>query len=177
MKVTKKEVVDFLVALGFGKAVGWKPSKLKDMLLKAPNKVTEEDVPEEFGEFFTKLNQSKGRVEFVEADGASEKPAVAKEGKKPKAEKKSKVSAKEEAKRDAYGCRIGSISEKVNTALTKLTQKSEDKEGWVTEEEIAQEAGVTLDQARGRIYYAVEEGDMESRRLVQVRLAKKSSKK
>lgn len=84
----------------------------------------------------------------------AEKPAKAE---KPKAEKK-------EVERDAFGCRVGTISAEVNSVLANE---------WKSEEEIAEEAGVTLVQAQGRLYYATEKGLLVRRRRTEYKLVKK----
>jgi hypothetical protein len=174
MKITKKDAVAFLVALGFSKAATWKPGKIKERLTQAPDKVAEDDVPEGFMDLYTKLGESGGTIELTDTKPEKE-AAETKETPMPKKEKETKKEAKKETKkapataaRDGYGCRMGSISQKVNSVV----------EGeWMTEQEIADAAKVTLDQARGRLYYAAQEGLMEHRRLVQYRLVKKPAKK
>lgn len=178
MKLTKEQAVAFLKkGLGFKKASQWDADKIKSRLAQVPDKVTEEDVAEGYGDLYKKICDAKGVVEITE----DEKPE-----KETKAEKPEKVEAKpekkgakkpaakaatastKEVKRDKFGCRIGSISAKVNAAVS---------DEWQTEEQIAKAAGVSLDQARGRIYYAIQDGLMESERAVRVKFAKQPAKK
>lgn len=70
------------------------------------------------------------------------------------------------APRDALGCKLGTISAKVDAVLL------EDLGEWKDENEVAEAAGVTLDQARGRLYYAAEKKVFEYRRLIQYRVPK-----
>lgn len=169
MKVTKKEALAFFAALGFSKAPTWKPSKLKEKLALVPEKVKQEQVPEGFEEFYSRLckvgdapielvvDEKKAPAE-AEVDG---KPAK-KKSTKPAAAKATASAKKVE--RDDHGCRKGSIAAKVNAVVSG---------DWQTEQDIAKAAGVTLDQARGRLYYAAQENVMEHRRLVQYRFKPK----
>lgn len=82
-------------------------------------------------------------------------------------EKKAAAPAKPKVLRDEFGCKEGSISSKVNKVLT--TE-------WQEEVDLAKIAGVTLDQARGRLYYAADEGEIERRKLIQYRRLPKGAK-
>lgn len=186
MKIKISQAVAFLVALGFAKAATWGQEKVQDRLSQVPEKVGTADVPEGFEDLYQSIVDSKGKVEVLAEEGtadaaAGEKSAKSKKGRsrpgpttgarieteKTKEAKPKKKPAPPAAEKDAYGCRVGTISAKVNKVLSK---------DWMTEEELAEAAGVTLDQARGRLYYAAEQGVCEHRRLVQYRLvpAKKS---
>lgn len=176
MKVTKKEALAFFAALGFTKATTWRPSKLKEKLALVPAKVKREQVPEGHEEFYENLCKAGDDIELVVEEkkasaGEDAEPSKKKSSKKkttskaPKAPKTTK-SAKT-VERDSYGCRKGSIAGKVNAVVSG---------DWQTEQDIAKSAGVTLDQARGRLYYAAQEGAgqvMEHRRLVQYRFKPK----
>lgn len=74
---------------------------------------------------------------------------------------KAMTSPDKKVDRDVFGCAKGTISHKVNAVLS---------EEWQTEAEIAKAANVSLDQARGRLYYGAEEKIMEYRKLIQYRL-------
>ncbi len=174
MKIEKAQAIAFLVALGFSKAADWSDEKIIERLDKAPNKVNEEDVPEGFEELFGRLVNSTAddKIELVSGKGekkakkpTKEKPAEKEEpkGKKPTKEKPAEKPTAKTAEHDEYGSRVGTISSKVNAVLA---------DEWDDEEAIAKAAGVTLDQARGRLYYAAQEGVVEVRRLVQYRLKK-----
>lgn len=200
MKIKKSNLVALLVAIGFAKAPTFNEDKLVSMAEKVPDKVAKEDLDEEFHELYDKLadEEDDSPIEFEEEEGgepgeesAGETPAKKKNKpgkKKPakeKAEKpekddkpaKKKAAAtpasKKDIPRDAFGCREGTISAKVNSVVSNE---------WQSEEEIAEAAGVTLDQARGRLYYAATEGQMEYRKRIEYRLvgkpvSKKAAKK
>ena len=194
MKISKKDAVAFLVALGFKKAGEWEDEKILGRLKEAPNRIEKDKVPGDFHEIYDGLANSEGKVSLI--GGAApkaekkEKPAKEKKEKAPKAEKAEKpakapkaekkekpakekkekapkAEKKEPIERDDFGSRKGTISAKVNAILG---------DEWNDEVAIAKEAGVTLDQARGRLYYAQQEGVIECRRLVQYRLVKKGKK-
>jgi hypothetical protein len=214
MKIEKAPLVALLVALGFSKAATWSDEKLATKAEELPEKVKEDDIPEEHKELFDQIaegdpeepieifdtepgeevdekpkkkGKKKGKSEKdkagealqAEADAAAEEdeeeeeeeePAPANKGKKgkketglgefrvPSEEKKEKPSA---ANKDYLGCKLGSISNKVNEVLS---------DEWIDENEVAKLAGVKLDQARGRLYYGTELGQFEVQRLVQYRL-------
>ena len=69
--------------------------------------------------------------------------------------------------RDSFGCQLGTFSAKVNAIVSKE---------WQDEADIVKATGLTKDQARGRLYYAAEEGIFEYRRLIQYRLAPAAKK-
>ena len=186
MKIDKSKAIEFLVALGFSKAGEWDDAKIKERLGKVPNKVQDDEVPEGHKDIYGRLvnsaaddpieltggSKSKGKspkskkkAEKAPAEKRAEKAPAEKEVATPsKSKKKAEKAPAETIERDGYGSRVGSISAKVNTILV---------DDWVDEQTIALEAGVTLDQARGRLYYASQEGLIECRRLVQYRLVKK----
>lgn len=194
--VDKAKAVAFLVALGFAKAPEWDDAKLKQRLDQVPSKVDEEDVPDGFESFYTSLVDSeaddpiefgkpkkdkKGKAKAAKPAPAPA-PAPAKKGKAkaakkaepptppPAKEKKAAKPAPAPAKtveRDAFGQRVGTISATINALL---------EPDWVDEQDIVKAAGVTLEQARGRLYYAEQEGVIECRRLVQYRLTSKAPK-
>ena len=96
---------------------------------------------------------------------AKKKAPAKKEKSKPVAKKAAPAKVESEVvERDKFGSRVGTISAKVNGAIT-----SEWKEG----KEIAKELKISFTQARARLYHANQEGIVECRRLVQYRLAKK----
>lgn len=110
---------------------------------------------------------SEKEVPEKKAPAAKAPAAKGKKDAKPE-ETEPKKSAKPAAKRekgevDAFNCRLGTISTKVNKVMT-----SE----WMDEDEIIEKAGVTREQALGRLYYGREAGHFEVRRLVQYRLKK-----
>ena len=205
MTIDKTQAVAFLVALGFAKAPEWDDDKLKERLDKVPTKVEEEEVPEGFEDLYKALVDSDADepIEFGKAKGKKSKKTAVKKEPKPAAKKADapakddtppmqtkKTAVKKEPKpaakkadapakakkestpaktveRDAFGSKVGTISAKINAVLG---------EEWDDEANLASEAGITLDQARGRLYYAQQEGLIECRRLVQYRLVKKSKK-
>lgn len=176
MKIDREKAVAFLTALAFPKASTWDDEKLVSRLAKVTDKVKEEEVPKGFGDLYSDLLAMDGeKIELV----APKKPAVKKAVENVTVTKTKNKAAKVEAKlppkkekpadatsveRDEFGSKVGSISAKVNSAL---------ETDWKDEETIAEEAKVTLDQARGRLYYAQQEGVIEVRRLVQYRVVKK----
>jgi hypothetical protein len=86
--------------------------------------------------------------------------------------KKAKPAAKpatptKKVEKDKFGCRLGTFAAKVNAVLTPT---------WQGEEEIAEAAKITLDQARGRLYYAAVDKVVESRRRVEYRLVPSKKK-
>jgi hypothetical protein len=112
----------------------------------------------------TKLRSNKPAAAPAKSSKAlvTEKPAAkAKEIKEPKPAKEPKP-VKAKIPRDKFGCAEGSISAAVNATLTKE---------WKDEVAIIEEAGVSKDQARGRLYYGAESGVFEYRRLLQYRIA------
>jgi len=191
MKVKLADAVALLVALGFSKAANWELSKVQKHIAQVHVKI-EKDHKGLVGheELYGQLVEADGQVEVVgePADAAPAEKASKVEKKKSKPEKaeksakaeKSEKSEKKKSKpesngddkveRDAYGCKVGSISAKVNKVMGN---------DWVTEQEVAEQAGVTLDQARGRLYFGAEEkvGLFERRRLIQYRVLKAPSKK
>ena len=62
---------------------------------------------------------------------------------------------------DKFGCREGTISAKVNEVVSK---------SWKTDKQIAEEAGIDLRNARGRLYLATVQGLFEARRTIEYRL-------
>lgn len=198
MKVQKTVAIAFLVALGFAKAETWDDEKIIDRLKQAPEKVAEGEAPEGHEELLKGLRAAKGAVTLEDSADAkppkdekkSEKPPKEKPEAAPKAKKtenppKAKDSAPKPPKdksakpakpagtkkptngavdRDEFGCRKGSISAKVNAKVN---------DEWQSEAEIAKAAGVTLDQARGRLYYGAEKAVFEHRRMIQYRLVPK----
>lgn len=110
---------------------------------------------------------------------AKDKAAVAEPAEKPAAKPaKTKSAPKKPAapakvvERDSYGCAKGTIAAEVNQHVS---------DEWLDEKEIAKLAKVTLDQARGRLYWGAEQGSFEARRLIQYRIkpgseAKKAKK-
>jgi len=189
MTVNKTQAVEFLVALGFAKAVGWKDELLVSRLGQLPSKIEEGEVPDGFEDLFEKISNSdpdeeitfegakkpkkKKAVTKAEPEPKKEKPKPIAKKKAPAKKEKSKPGAKKAApakvesevvERDKFGSRVGTISAKVNGAIT-----SEWKEG----KEIAKELKISFTQARARLYHANQEGIVECRRLVQYRLAKK----
>ena len=183
MKIKKSQAVAFFLALGFGKATQWGEDKLKENLTKVPKKVTEAEVPKGFEDFYAGLVQSEGKVTLLEEPASPQEEAAAepKKSKKSKKERKAEKAEKKAAKsngkpkkkipelpRDHYGCREGTISFLVNAVMDKVP-----KGQWMTDREVAEKAGVSLDQARGRLYYAAEEGLLEHERAVRYRLKTK----
>lgn len=194
MTVNKTHAIEFLVSLGFAKAVNWEDELLVSRLGQIPSKIDEEEVDEKFQDLYADLANSdpdepitfegakkskkktakKKAVTKAEPKKEKSKPVAKKEA--PAKKEKSKPVAKakkakpakpdsgEVVERDKFGSRVGTISARVNGAIT-----SEWKEG----KEIAKELGISFTQARARLYHANQEGIVECRRLVQYRLAKK----
>jgi len=231
MQIKRATAVALLVALGFTKADGWDDAKLKDRIGQVPQKVGEDEVPDDHKELYGQLKAAKGDVEIItgpskpatplpeeevdvttldktalksliEEEGlgikiaaedtledtqkavkkalakkaaapakpkkvpATPKPAAPVKGaaapaKAPKAPAKPKAPAPAKVEKDKFGCKVGTISADVNKVLSKQ---------WQDEDEIAKAAGVSLDQARGRLYYAAEKKIIEYRRLIQYRI-------
>jgi hypothetical protein len=201
MKINKTRAIEFLVAMGFAKAINWEDKVLISRLGQIPSKIDEEEVPEGFEDLYEQLsNSAKDEAIVFEGDKKSKKksakketqkelpleappkkksakkkeakpePPAKKEKSKPapaKAKKEKSKPAKEETKsadRDKYGSRVGTISAKVNAAIT-----SEWKQG----EEIAKELKISFTQARARLYHCNQEGIVECRRRVEYRLVRK----
>lgn len=94
--------------------------------------------------------------------------AIDKKGKgKDKKEKKTKP-PKDERPRDDFGCVEDSIRAKVNATLS---------EDYKSDEEVAEEAGVTLRQARIRLRRLTKKGILEKQSVIQYKLAKDWKKK
>lgn len=186
MKINRSVAVALMVAFGFSKAADWDNKKLSEKLAMAPEKVAEEDVPEEYQKVYKDLVAAEGQIEIVNDVKAPEAAEETEPAEKPKAKKKKPAeAAKPEkaekpkapakpakvatvVKKDAFGCREGTIAAKVNKVLGAK---------WKTEAEIMEEAGVTLDQARGRLYYAEVEGVIVREKLIRYRLVPKEEKK
>lgn len=66
--------------------------------------------------------------------------------------------------RDKFNCIIDSISGQVNAHLSR---------NFKSDEQIAEEAGVSLRQARARLYVGVKKGDFEVRRVFEYRIKPK----
>lgn len=66
--------------------------------------------------------------------------------------------------KDNYGCRMGTISERINSTI---------EDEWKTDEQIRDDAGVTLGQARARLYHGVTDGHFEMERVVRYRIRRK----
>lgn len=199
MTVNKTHAVEFLVSLGFAKAVNWEDELLVSRLGQLPSKIDQDEVDEKFQDLYSDIANSdpdepitfegaKKSKKKTAKKKAAKKKAVAEPAPEPKAAKK-KAAKKEKPKpvakagkkggppvkkakdtkpdsgevveRDKFGSRVGTISAKVNGAIT-----SEWKEG----KEIAKELGISFTQARARLYHANQEGIVECRRLVQYRL-------
>lgn len=195
MKVTIANAVAFFIALKFEKAGDWTIEQIEQRLNQVPTKVPRNKVPEAHLDFYDRLEKNAGKVKVVADEVAAPEAKPEKADKGEKAEKPSKSKKKKDraqrgtkkvdkvakatkatvspksapktVKRDEFGCAEGSISAKVNAVLSDTFQ---------TEQEIAKAAGVTLDQARGRLYYAAEEGIIQYEKRIQYRLAPKSKK-
>lgn len=196
MQIKKSVAVALMVALGFAKATGWSDEKLKDRLSKVPGHVGADEVPDEFKDTYQSLSEANGEIEVVnDQEGSEDSPkSKSKKSKKevtpepeekpkskkkvatpppenpPPAKKKEKKAAApaKVVERDFMGCRVGTISANVNAALTS---------DWQSAEEIAKNAGVSLDQALGRLYFGRDEAIIEYRRLIQFRLPEGAKKK
>lgn len=112
--------------------------------------------------------EKKAAAAASKKEAATAKPKAAEKAEKVDDKPKkvvAPVAAKSAVERDSFGSKKGSISAKVNEQLSGE---------WVDELDIAKNADVTLDQARGRLYYAAAtEGILECRRLVQYRIVAK----
>ena len=190
MKISKTDAVEFFVDLGWEKARDWDNATLLERLQKVPDKVKEEDVSAKFKPLYKTLVEGNGAIELdapaeAKADKKKDKPAKdskdkpkadkpEKKDKPAKAEKDSKDAkpakakkekkekpAKEEVERDQYGAAVGTIRSKVNAAFSKE---------WKGEDEICEEAGVEVKQARIRLHKAIELGVLERRRRIEYRL-------
>jgi hypothetical protein len=107
----------------------------------------------------------------VDDDDDDEEPP-ADEDEDEEEDKGEKLAGKKKGKRkaerlelDAFGSRIGTVSAKVNAVLT---------DEWKDKKAIAKAAGVSIQQAHGRLYHASQDGVIEGRRsVVQYRLKQK----
>ena len=186
MKLDKTQCVEMLQALGFTKADTWDDEKLKDRIGKVPQKVKEDEVPEEFEDLYSTIANSDpdDPIQWVGERGKPKKAAKKKAAKKKVAKKKvvpptkpKRVAKKKVAKptatpkppieKDEYGSRVGSISARVNAAIG---------EDWVSREDIAEACGITVEQADNRLYYCVQEGWAEKETLTRYRLKSKKGK-
>lgn len=199
MKIERSEAVEFLVALGFNKATKWDKEKIAAKLALVPDKVAEADVPEGHEVFYRKLVKAEGKVEFDSApaekadagkgEAAPEgtTKAAAKEEKKEPSKAKAKKDAapvKPKVEVDEFGCRIGTLANKVNEAIGEAAaalkkakkENPASEEGWANEEDISKIAGVSMVQTRDRLYFGATKGQFESRRLIQYRVKKVEAK-
>ena len=192
MNVDRQQAIDFLVSLGFGNAIGWEDEKLAHRISIAHKKVEEEEVREEFEEFFESLcDHAGGKIELTgtakapkpETNRCKIKPKPEPEppspvsingpatllptGKKksPAKKKAVKKSSRPKVDKDDLGYRKGTLSAKVNAALS---------EDWQREAALVKKAGVTTAQARGHFYQLRDAGLLEISRVVSYRLKKKS---
>jgi len=191
MKFARKDAVAFLVSLGFAKADEWDDTKLAGRLSQVPERLTQKDVTNTaFLPMFEELAQNKGGTVTITDEGGKERPAPAKKqkaiektidkaakeakaksgAKKEPAKEAKKTTSKKEPKQkkekkvrdvDAYGSAVGTVRAKVNAVFSKE---------WRTDEETAQDAGVTTRQARVRLRRAVKNGLLEKRRRIEYRL-------
>lgn len=185
MKLKKAEVIAMFVALGYPKAAVWEHDKLQSRVGQLPANVPPEKVPEEFKALYEQIANSpqdesidlvdeKGKVKRLpvvqpKVEGEKKEPKPPKPPKEPKPPKppkppKAAKAKKEDVPRDEYGCRIGSISEKVNAVVS---------ENWISEDEVVEKTGLTLNQVRGRLYYAQADGTFEMRKRIEYRIPPK----
>jgi len=190
MKIKLAQAVALMVAVGFPKAGDWDLDKLQSRVKQVPQKVDRSTVPDEYLNLYDDIAKAGEdvTVESGEAAPAKKKkdrsdkgtsvPADPEKEPKAKSKTKNKVKAKKpsadkvvkaakavasstKVERDAFGCAKGTISHKVNGVLSN---------DWQDESEIAKAAGVDLDQARGRLYYAAEKEIIEYRKRIEYRI-------
>jgi len=179
MKVTRKQAVKFLTALGFPKSAEWKKDKVIEMLEKTSDSVKRDDVPEDFHEFFDELDAAKpGTIEAVKGKKSDKKKEstslVEKPAKKKlvKAAKKKAAVKKDVIPTDQFGNRVGTVSAKMNDAMM-----NDDRE-WMTIEQVAKAAGITVVQSRNCLFLARRGGWVKSKRaMVLYRIDRKSKGK
>jgi hypothetical protein len=150
MQVTREEAVNFFLALGCKHAPEWDQEKLLRRLGTIHARITEEDVPAEWLEFFRKLRKEKDVTIVVNVPGVvipEMEPGY--------------QDPIPEPPRDRFGCRRGTIGWKVNKAMS--TE-------WQTPEEIARKARVRIDQVMGRIRIGMSQGIYEKKKIVYYRL-------
>jgi len=171
IKIKMAKAVSFLIALGFKDVETWPKAKIVKALQAAPEKVKK--APKGFGRFLKELKGAK----VIQLDSAEEAapPTSAAPAKKPAAKKKEEAPAKKKVPvrkspatngpvpRDAFGNQVGTIAATVNAVMS---------DEWMSAEEIAEKAGVTLDQARGRLYWGKDQEAFEYRSLIQFRIKK-----
>lgn len=185
MKIKKSEIVNLFVALGYPKASDWDDVKLRERASKLPTVIPEPPANLEEGllAIYNDIANSPQdeEIELIDEKGRPirrvpppEDPTKETRALPPAEKKKLKTKPptpkppKPQAPRDPLGNRIGSISAKVNAQVS-----SE----WKDEHEIARDAKVTIDQARGRLYYGTVEKVFEMRRRVEYRLVQKPAEK
>jgi len=156
VKVEQKVAVEFLTELGVKNAAKLSPAKISSLLLKAPTVLEETEVTKEFRDLFRRLKSAK----TIEIIGGETAPSVKVPSSSPGLVKEKTTPVRNV---DEFGCRVGTISNRVNRVLTKE---------WKDETVIAKEAGVSLEQARGRLYYGVQLGLFDAEKVVRYRLRK-----
>lgn len=159
MIIKRKDLVDLFHVLGFPEAAKWDDLRLRLRVPQIPKRFTIYQVPEPHRPIYRQcLHSFNNPNEPIDITSSPE-------------EKKFVTRANSEWKeknvrKDSMGSRVGSISNKVNSILL------ERKNDWMDEREIANAAGVTLDQARGRLYYTTQAGITIKRVRVEYQLAK-----
>jgi len=182
MKVTKAAAAIFLVAIGMSRADTWGVEKLTEALKHTARNKEESEIPEDRRKSFKKLVEAGDDIEVFD-NGKAPDPERMKDAKKKrvarlvsnqkshtknvkskrkkKQKPKHKAIKKDKKPRDSFGCILGSISARVNAVVNG---------NWMDEEEIAKKAGMSLKKARGRLYFAADDGVYERRRLIQYRV-------
>lgn len=218
-----------MVALGFPKASEWPTDKLQERLLMVPEKVSADDVPEEFQNAYNALKEKgEAALDFSEEEGKEEKPAKGKGNKEgsvdvesldlgqlrslveerklnvPKAALKNVEQLRVYVRKALKNPKRSAVDRAVDAAAKRAKNQKPDKkksgkaprdadeeEGgtggpirtkvmaaltteWKSDVEVAEEAGVTLRQARSRLRRAKRKGEIEGERIIRYRLPGKN---
>lgn len=158
MKIKLSAALALMAALGVKNAPNWDKDVMADRLRQVPERFAADDVPSEHAKLYSEL-AGLGADDTIEViDDKEEKPAKP-PGKGSAPEKKPRSRVAQPV--DKFGCREGTISAKVNEVVSK---------SWKTDKQIAEEAGIDLRNARGRLYLATVQGLFEARRTIEYRL-------
>jgi len=186
MNISTSSAVALMVSLGFPQAAEWDVAKLRKFLKKVPEKVDEDDVAKEHLETFQAIRAAVLKSESIHL--SNDQDATSKKGKKskkpvkkaspppdededendqdeaPPSKKGKKAASPKEAppkiELDKFGSRVGTISAKVNAAITSK---------WKSEAEIIEETGLTQTQVRDVLYLAAQKKQVVRERVIRFR--------
>jgi hypothetical protein len=156
--IKRHELVALLKDIGFADAESWEDTKLCIRAPQIPKRFPLEKIPEQHWGVYAFCMTAMVSNDVVTLE-------VTKEARKAQFKaRNSKRTPRQPTPVDFLGCKVGTISAKVNDVLAHASN-------WIDEKEIAEAAGLSLDQTRGRLYFAVLEGHFIKRTRVEYQLA------